>query len=134
MNNDSGDINKSDTEENFSYRLKNFLNSNTPKAKIATVALCVLAVASIPIIVVGAGVLGNAVQVFKMFNGSKKYSKRQIQSAYEGIKRQKLIEYVADKNGKTIVRITTKGRVRLKAFDIELMEIKKQKKWKIRDF
>ena len=45
------------------------------------------------------------------------------------MKRQKLIEYVCDKDGKTVVKITTKGKSRLKAFSIELIEIKKPKKW-----
>ena len=115
--------------EGYQERLKNFLNSDTTEAKIATVALCVLALASIPVLVIGAGVMGNAVQCFKMFNGSKKYSKKQISSAVDSIKRQKLIEYVADQNGKTIVKITKKGEIRLRAFAIDLIEIKKPKKW-----
>jgi DNA-binding transcriptional regulator PaaX len=113
-------------KEGYLEQLKNFLNSNTPKAKIATVVLCALAVASIPILVVGAGAMGNAVQIFK---GSKKYSRKQIDSAIDSIKRQKLIEYICDSNGKTIVKITKKGETRLRAFAIDLMEIKKPKKW-----
>jgi len=118
-------MNKDDRVE----RLKDFLNSDTKEAKIATVALCVLAVASIPVIVMGVAVMGNAVQVFKMFEGSKKYSKKQISSVMDSMKRQKLIEYVSDKHGKTVVKITKKGETRLRAFDIELMKIKKPKKW-----
>ena len=118
-----------DKEGKYSEGLKDFLESDTTEAKIATVALCVLAIASIPVLVIGAGVIGNAVQCFKMFEGSKKYSKKQIQSAIDSIKRQKLIEYVCDKDGKTVVKITKKGETRLRAFDIELMEIKRPKKW-----
>ncbi len=110
-------------------RLKDFLNSDTKEAKIANVALCVLAVAFIPLLVMGAAVMGNALQCFKMFEGSKKYSKKQISSVFDSMKRQKLIEYVADKNGKTIVKITQKGQTKLRAFDIELMKIKKPKRW-----
>lgn len=116
-------------KEGYTERLKDFLNSDTTEAKIATVALCVLAMASIPILIVGAGAMGNAVRCFSMFEGSKKYSKKQIQSAVDNIRRQKLIEYVADKDGKTIVKITKKGETRLRAFDIELMKINKPKKW-----
>ncbi|KKS10919.1 MAG: Transcriptional regulator, PaaX family [Parcubacteria group bacterium GW2011_GWB1_41_5] len=110
-------------------RLKDFLNSGTTEAKIATVALCVLAVASIPVLVMGAAVMGNAVQVFKMFEGSKKYSHKQISSVMDSMKRQRLIEYVSDKHGQTIVKITKKGETKLRAFDIELMKIKKPHKW-----
>ena len=116
-------------KEGYIERLKDFLDSDTREAKIANVALCVLALASIPVLVIGAGAIGNAVQVFKMFRGSSKYSKKQIQSAVDSIKNQKLIEYICDKNGKTIVKITKKGRVKLRAFTIDLIEIKKPKKW-----
>ncbi|OGI66286.1 hypothetical protein A3A95_01875 [Candidatus Nomurabacteria bacterium RIFCSPLOWO2_01_FULL_39_18] len=113
----------------YGQRLKDFLSSDTKEAKIATVALCVLALASLPVLVVGAGAIGNVVQVFKMFKGSRKYSESQIRSAINSVKRQKLIEYIVDRDGKTIVKITTKGKTRLRAFDIELIEIKTQKKW-----
>ncbi|OGI73839.1 hypothetical protein A3D42_01305 [Candidatus Nomurabacteria bacterium RIFCSPHIGHO2_02_FULL_41_18] len=116
-------------KDNYTEKLRDFLNSETTEAKIATVALCVLAIASIPILVLGASAMGNAVQCFKMFKGSKKYSKIQIKSAVNNIKNQKLIEYICDKNGKTVVKITKKGKMRLRAFAIDLMEIKKQKKW-----
>jgi len=116
-------------QERYTERLKDFLNSDTTGAKIATVALCVIALSSIPVLMIGAGAMGNAVRCFRMFKGSRKYSKSQIRSAVYSIKRQKLIEYVADKNGKTIVRITKKGETKLKAFNIDLIEIKKPKKW-----
>ena len=116
-------------KEGYNKKLKDFLNSDTPKAKIATIALSVLAVASIPVLVAGAGVMGNAVQCFKMFKGSRKYSKKQINSAVDNINNQKLIEYVTDKNGKTIVKITKKGEARLRQFSIDLIKIKKPKKW-----
>jgi len=110
-------------------RLKDFLNSDTKEAKIATVALCVLVLASIPVLVFGAAAMGNMVQMFKMFKGSKKYSNQQISSVMYSLKHQKLIEYVSDKNGKTVVKITQKGLTRLREFDIELMKIHKPKKW-----
>ena len=116
-------------KDGYIERLKEFLNSGTTEAKIATVALCVLAVASIPVLVMGAAVMGNAVQVFKMFEGSKKYSHKQISSVMDSMKRQRLIEYVSDKHGQTIVKITKKGETKLRAFDIELMKIKKPHKW-----
>lgn len=122
-------MNKGRYTKEYARRLQDFLNSDTTEAKIATVALCVLALASIPVLVMGASVMGNAVQCFKMFRGSSKYSKRQIENAVDSIKHQRLIEYVCDKDGKTIVKITKKGEARLRAFDIDLIEIKKPKKW-----
>ena len=116
-------------KEKYSERLKNYLNSNTPGAKITTIALCILAVASTPILIIGAGAIGNAIQVFRMFDSSKKYSKRQIQNTFSSLKEQKLIEYICEKNRKTVIKITKKGKSRLRAFDIELMEIKTPKNW-----
>jgi|SRR3989344_6571636 len=113
----------------YTEKLKDFLNSDTTEAKIATVALCILAVASIPVLVIGAGVMGNAIQAFKIFKGSSKYSKRQIKSAVDSMRRQKLIEYIIDKNGKTVARITKKGETKLRAFAVDLIKIKKPRKW-----
>jgi phenylacetic acid degradation operon negative regulatory protein len=73
--------------------------------------------------------MGNAVQIFSMFKKSKKYSKSQIKSAMNNLRRQKLIEYVSDKNGVTIVRITMKGVTRLKKFTIDFIKISKPKNW-----
>lgn len=110
-------------------RLKDFLNSGTPNAKVTQVVLCVLAIASMPALIFIAAAMGNAVQIFGQFKTAKRFNKKQIRSSINHLRRQKLIEYVADKNGKTIVKITKKGEVRLRAFDIDLIEIKKPKKW-----
>ncbi len=110
-------------------RIREFLESGTSKAKISLVVLCVFAVASMPVLIFVAAAIGNAVQVFGQFKTSKRFNKWQIRSSINHLRRQKLIEYVADKNCKTIVRITKKGEAKLKAFDIELMKIQKPKKW-----
>ena len=116
-------------KEGYLGKLKDFLDSDINKTKIAMIALCVLAVASLPMLIFVAASMGNAVQGVKMFNGSKKYSRKQIKSALENIKHQKLIEYICEKDGKTTVKITEKGETRLKAFAIDLIKIKKPKKW-----
>ena len=116
-------------EESYIEKLKDFLNSDAKGAKIATVALCVLAVASMPALVFVAASMGNAVQIFRQFENSNKYSKKQIKSSMQNLYRQKLIEYIDDKNGKTIVKITQKGESRLRSFAIDLIEIKKPRKW-----
>ncbi|MEK7539578.1 MAG: hypothetical protein AAB595_03010 [Patescibacteria group bacterium] len=115
-------------KEYFS-RIREFLDSGTKEAQITQVVLCVLAVASIPVLVFVVAAMGNAVQVFKQFERSKHFSKEQIRNSINHLRKQKLIEYVSDKNGKIIVKITTKGKTRLRAFDIELIEIKKPKRW-----
>jgi len=114
--------------EHFS-KFREFLDSGTTGAKVTQITLCVLAIASVPVLVFIAAAMGNAVQVFKQFESSKRFSKRQIQNSFTHLQRQKLIEYVADKSGKTIVKITKKGESRLGTFAIDLIEIKQQKKW-----
>src|SRR3989338_9985737 len=113
----------------YSSRIREFLDSKTRKAQIAQVVLCVIAVASIPALVLIAAAMGNAVQVFRQFKSSKHLSKEQIRNSINHLRKQNLIEYVSDKNGKTIVKITKKGDTKLKVFDIELMKINKPKKW-----
>ncbi|TSC77679.1 MAG: phenylacetic acid degradation operon negative regulatory protein [Parcubacteria group bacterium Gr01-1014_24] len=110
-------------------KFREFLNSGTPNAKIVEITLCLLAIASIPALVLIAASMGNAVQLFGQFKTSKRFSKKQITDSFIYLQRQKLIEYIADKNGKTIVGITKKGETRLRAFDIDLIKIKKPKKW-----
>lgn len=110
-------------------KFREFLDSGTKGAKATQIALCVFAVASVPVLIFVAAAMGNAVQVFKQFESSKHFSKKQIKNSINHLRREKLIEYITDKNGKTVVKITKKGEQRLRAFDIELMEIKKPKKW-----
>ena len=110
-------------------RIKEFLDSGTKKAQIAQVTLCVLAIASMPALIFIAAAMGNAVQVFRQFKRSKHLSREQIRNSINHLRQQKLIEYVCNKNGKTVIKITKKGETKLRAFDIELMKINKPKKW-----
>mgnify|MGYP001605245738 FL=1 len=110
-------------------RFKEFLDSGTKEAKATQIALCILAISSLPVLIFVAAAIGNAVQVFKQFEGSKGLSKGQIRNSMNHLRRQKLIEYISDKNGKITVRITKKGKMRIREFDIELMKIKKPNKW-----
>ncbi len=112
-------INTNDLE-NF----KKFLQSGSSKAKVTQIILVSLAVGALPIIVGGALAMGNAVQLF-----NKNYKRKQINNALAGLRRRKLIEYVSDKNGVTTVRITSKGKTRLKSFSMDLLSIDKQAKW-----
>ena len=110
-------------------RLKEFLDSGTPKAKVTKVTLCVLAVVSIPALVFIAVTMGNAVQIFKQFETSRRFSKKQVRNSINHLRRQRFIEYVTDNNGETIIKITKKGETRLQSFAIDLIKIKKQINW-----
>ena len=110
-------------------KFRDFLDSDTPGAKATYVALCALALASLPVLVFAAAAMGNAVQVFKRFDAGSKFDKKQAITAINHLKRERFIEYVADKDGKTIMRITKKGEIKLRAFAINLIEIKKPNRW-----
>jgi len=117
-------------KKNITYKeqLQDFLDSDTRNAKITKVVLCTMAIASIPLILGTAAAMGNAVQVFSMFD-NKKYQKRQIATTMANLKQRKLIEYVSNKNGITTVRITQKGNTLIKRFAIDLLKIQKPNKW-----
>lgn len=109
--------------------LKEFLDSGTQKARITQVALCVLAVASMPALIFVAAAMGNAVQLFRQFDVAKKFNDKQIKRAMYHLRQERLIEYVTERSGKSIVRITRKGKNYLRAFTIDLIQIKKPAKW-----
>ncbi len=116
-------------ESIYLEKIKNFLDSGTTEAKITKVALAVIVLSASPGVVLIAASLGNVVKVFSMFKKSKKYSKTQIKSAMTNLRRQKFIEYVSDKNGVTVIKLTKKGKTKLKSFAIDLIQIKKPRYW-----
>jgi len=108
---------------------KEFLDSGTKGANLTKIVLCIITISSLPFIVIGAGAMGNAVQVFRMFDKNEKYKDRQITNAINGLHRRKSIEYISDKNGITKVFITDRGKRELKSFAINLIKVSKPKKW-----
>lgn len=113
-------------EKVYIEKIKDFFNSDKKSVKITKFALIAL---SLPIIVGGAVVMGNALQILKMFNKKKKYNTKQMTNAITTLKRQKLIECIIEKNGVTTIKITKKGESVIKHFAIEIISIKKPKKW-----
>ena len=116
-------------EQSYRDRFQEFLDSGTTGAKATKIALVLIAIASVPALTFIAAGMGNAVQVFKQFKTSQKLTPKQISDSLRYLRARHLIEYVGEKNGKTIVKITKRGEKKLRAFDIELMEIKKPKRW-----
>ncbi len=110
-------------------KFKDFIDSDTKKAKVTKVALVSIFIASLPFVVAGAVAIGNGVQIFRMFDKKKRYTSRQITDAMGNLKRQKMIEYISNKNGVTTVKITKKGKVVLRRFAIDIIKINKPKKW-----
>lgn len=116
-------------EKQYTEKLKEFLDSGTPKAQITKVALCILALASAPVLMFVAAGMGNVVQVFGRHKTGRRFNKEQIRNSINYLRYKKLIEYVADKNGKTIVKITKRGHTQLRAFVIDQIKIRRPIKW-----
>ncbi len=108
---------------------KDFLDSGTTKANITKITLCVIAVSALPFVVIGAGAMGNAVQIFRTFDKKENYKNRQISNAVTNLHRCKFIEYIPNNKGMTTIRITKKGETKLKSFAIDLIKISIPSKW-----
>jgi len=115
--------------KNYLVQIQDFLHSGTKEAKATQVALAIVAVASLPFVMMIAVSMGNAVQIFRKFPTGKKYNKKEVFNAFKHLKREKLIEYISSKDGQTVIRITRKGQGKLYSFAIDKMVIKKCKKW-----
>jgi DNA-binding transcriptional regulator PaaX len=112
--------------------IDDFRYSDSVPATAAKFLLAALAVGGF--IFVGALVPG-IVSVTKEFRGSRRYSKKQIQNAVYNLKKRKMIEIVREGKDKIKVRLTNKGKARIKEFSLENLKIKKpghwDKKWRI---
>ena len=101
---------------------------NEKKIKIGKIILKTIAVAGI----LSAAVLApNALQVLDSFYDRKKRRfnpKYYMETAISRLKKRGLIEF-QNKNGKTFVRLTSKGEEELLKYQLQEVAIKKPKKW-----
>ncbi len=63
------------------------------------------------------------------YRASYRYSKKQIYTAYNNLKRRKLIEITSEKNNQIKVRLANKGKVKIKEFLFDSLTIPKPKRW-----
>jgi DNA-binding transcriptional regulator PaaX len=63
------------------------------------------------------------------FGMRRRYSRKQLQNTFGLLKQRKLVEIVREKNGKSKVILTNKGRKRVKEFCFEELRIQKSKRW-----
>lgn len=95
----------------------------------ATATKCILMVlAAGPLLVAGA-VAPGLLEVSHAFTNNKKYSKGQYQNAIRNLKYRKFIKVVREKDGKTTVKLTNKGKQRVREFSFYDLQIPKPKKW-----
>jgi len=106
--------------------IDNFRYSDSLSATAAKFILATLVAG--PIIMAGAAFPGLLSQT-RTFHKSKKYSKKQMQRAFQNLKYKKLIEIVQESDEKFRIQLTNKGVIRIKDFCLEALTIEKPEKW-----
>jgi len=104
----------------------NFLYSDSIPATAGKFLLAALAIG--PAIVLGA-VAPNIFSTVKSFDKNRKYSEKQIRTAFNNLKQRKLIEIIQEGDKKFKVKLTNKGQSRTKEISFEFLRIKKPAKW-----
>lgn len=126
----SHNISKRGKNDGLMNRIEDFFYSDTPASTATKFVLMFVAI--------GGFAFGGAVVpgILKAIDGLEmpkkktgKYREKQINNAIINLKRQKLIEIIKEKNGKTQVRLTTKGRKRLLELSLDTIKIRKSEKW-----
>ncbi|MEK9150998.1 MAG: hypothetical protein AAB547_00010 [Patescibacteria group bacterium] len=118
----------------FEENIEAFLLSDSLSA--TTIKFLLMFIAMGGIAVVGATLPGLVKTIGAFTHGRRgrrnyknKYSKKQISNTFEYLKKKQLIEVIKEENGRTVVRLTNKGKKRLMEYSIDMVEIKRPEKW-----
>ncbi len=99
------------------------------KTKSSTIVKYILKAIGVAGLITVAVIAPNSLQMLKLFDLDKKRCKsKSVYSTFKRLENQRLVE-MREKNGKTVITITEKGKKRLLAYDFEEMRILKPKKW-----
>jgi len=116
-------------------KLEDFFYSDTPAATITKFLLAGAALGSF--VFIGAAIPG-ILKIMDSFGSPRggyagkrppKYSREQVKGAFYKLKKRKLIKIIKTKEGKITVKLTNKGRKRIREFAIDAITIKKPVKW-----
>lgn len=80
-------------------------------------------------VVLAGAVAPGLVILLKNANYPRKYSKREMENAFYNLKRRNLIEVIQEDSDITKVKLTNKGKSRIKEYSLELLSIPRPKKW-----
>lgn len=118
---------KNNQAPNLRETIEDFLHSNTLPAITTKLILAVLGLGAI--VFVGA-LAPNIFSATKHYSKRPvKYSEKQLQKSIYNLKRRKLIKIIREKNGKTEVKLTNKGRRRIREFMFNEITIPKPAHW-----
>ncbi len=106
--------------------IETFLDSDSGYATATKIALAILAMGGV--LIIGA-IAPNIFQIFGKFKQSRRYSNKQLRNALYNLRRQNLIEIIQEKDDKIKIRLTNKGRVKIKEFSTDILTIPRPKIW-----
>ncbi len=106
--------------------IEKFLDSDSGYATATKITLAIIALGGV--LIIGA-MAPNIFQVFGKFKQSRRYSDKQLRNAFYNLKRQNLVEIIQEKDDKIKIRLTNKGRVRIKEFSDDILIIPRPKIW-----
>jgi CRISPR-associated endonuclease Cas2 len=115
-----------DKIKNLKQNIQNFLDSDSGYATATKVVFATIALAGIITVI---AIAPNVFHIFGRQKRSKRYSDRQLKNAFYNLKKQKLIEVIQEKDDKIKIRLTNKGKKRLKEFSIDTLTIPQPQKW-----
>lgn len=110
-------------------KIEDFLHSDSVPATATKFVLMFLALGSV---VFGGAIVPGMLKALEEFGLPEKetgFGNKKINNAIRQLKRKKLVEIIKDDDGKVSVRLTNKGKNRVKEFSIETISIKKPKRW-----
>lgn len=80
-------------------------------------------------VVLGGAVVPGVLKLFKEFEADNDYPNKKINATFHALKRRKFIKIIKNKNGTIKVRLTNKGKKRVRDIYIDSLKIDKTKKW-----
>ena len=110
-------------------RVEEFLHSDTIPATATKYTLMFLALGAI---VFGGAIVPGVLRAMKgsgLLEEETGFGEKQIKNALYSLKKDKLVEIIRDDKNKVSVKLTNKGKERIRKFSIDTVCIKKPKKW-----
>lgn len=113
-------------------KIEDFLYSDTPGAMATKIVLMIVATGTVAF---GGAIVPGIFKIIESFremnsiSSQKTYSKRQIESALNNLKKRKFIKVIKEKNGRVKIKLTNKGKKRFLELSLDSVKIKKPPKW-----
>jgi DNA-binding transcriptional regulator PaaX len=114
---------------NLRERIENFMSSESVPATATKYLLMLLALGALPL---GGAIVPGIVRAIRNLNFSHKkdiFSEKQIKNAFNHLKRKKLIEIMNYKGAEVKVRLTNRGKERVRNFSVDTLFIPQPKVW-----